>query len=117
LQGRNRDADVENGCVDMEWEGGGDGMAWEIGIDIRRATMCKADSQWEAVAEHRKLSSTLCDDLRGGMDGGGKKVQERGGMYVHIWLIHFVVQQKQNTVKQLYLSFKNELSMSPHRHA
>ena len=28
----NRDEDVENGCVDMEWEGGGDGMAWEIGI-------------------------------------------------------------------------------------
>ena len=30
--------------------------------------------------------------LLGGM-GGGRKVQERG-IYVHIWLIDFVVQQK-----------------------
>ena len=97
------------------WNGLGD---WHCQLALTcTANMCKADSQWEAVVDHRKLSSMLCNDLRGGMDGGGKKVQEGGGIYVHIWLIHFVVQQKQNTVKQLYLNFKNELSMSPHRHA
>ena len=53
---------------------------------------------------------------RGGMEGGGKKVQEGGGVYVHIWLIPFVVRQEQTTVKQLHLNFKNELSMSAHRH-
>lgn len=47
----------------------------------------------------------LRDDLRGGLDGGGKKVPEGGGIYVHIWLVQFVVQQKQNTVKQSYLNF------------
>ena len=31
MQGRNRDADVGNGCVDMEQ---GWGMNWKIGIDI-----------------------------------------------------------------------------------
>ena len=33
MPGRNRDADLENGCVDMV---GGEvgGMNWEIGIDI-----------------------------------------------------------------------------------
>ena len=38
LQGRNRDTDVENKCVDTKggkwgWGGGG-GMNWEVGIDI-----------------------------------------------------------------------------------
>ena len=32
MQGRNRDADVENGCVDTGGEGGG--MNWEVRIDI-----------------------------------------------------------------------------------
>ena len=34
MQGRNRDADVENGRVDPELGGRGNGMNWEIGIDI-----------------------------------------------------------------------------------
>lgn len=50
------------------------------------------------------------------MEGGGKKIQEGGGVYVHIWLIPFVVWQEQTTVKQLHLNFKNELSMSPCKH-
>jgi len=33
LQGRNRDADIENGHVDMK-RGRGVGMNWEIGIDV-----------------------------------------------------------------------------------
>ena len=34
-----------------------------------------------------ELYSVLCGDLN------GKQIQ-KGGMYVHIWLIHFAVQQK-----------------------
>ena len=39
MQGRNRDTDVENKCMDTKWGkwwggGGGDVMNWEIGIDI-----------------------------------------------------------------------------------
>lgn len=38
-----------NGCVDMEWAGGGDGMNWEPGPDVCTTAMCKTDNQWEAV--------------------------------------------------------------------
>ena len=34
LQGRNRDTDVENKCMDTKGGKLGDGMNWEIGIDI-----------------------------------------------------------------------------------
>ena len=38
LQGRNRDTDVENKCMDTKggkWQGGGGGgMNWETGIDM-----------------------------------------------------------------------------------
>ena len=37
LQGRNRDTDVENKCMDnkgRKWWSGGGGMNWEIGIDM-----------------------------------------------------------------------------------
>ena len=33
MQGRNRDADVENGCVDTGGDGEG-GVNWEMGTDI-----------------------------------------------------------------------------------
>ena len=53
-------------------------------------TTCKADSSWEAAAEHSGLSSVPCDDLEG-QDGGGA---QKEGIYVHVGLIHDVVQQK-----------------------
>ena len=37
LQGRNRNTDVENKCMDTKegkWGGGGGGMNWEIGVDM-----------------------------------------------------------------------------------
>lgn len=37
----------------------------------------------------------LCDDLRGGMRGGREAPE---GIHVYVWLIHFVVQQKQGIV-------------------
>ena len=44
----------------------------------------------------------LCDDLEGWDGGMGGRV-EREWIYVYLWLIHTVVQQKSyNTVKQLY---------------
>ena len=44
----------------------------------------------------------LCDDLEGWDGEGGREAQEGGdmGIYVCIWLIHFVVQQKKQTNKQ-----------------
>ena len=47
----------------------------------------------------------LCDNLEGfeGV-GGGREVQERGDIYVYLWLIHVSIQgekNQHNTVKQL----------------
>ena len=91
FQGRNRNADVENGRVDMGERGGWDELgddAWHI-----YTTVCKTDSWWEPAAQHRELSSMLCDDLDG---HDGREVQEGGdnGICVYVWLIHFTVQQK-----------------------
>ena len=38
----------------------------------------------------------LCDNLEGWDREGGREAQEGGdmGIYVYMWLIHFVVQQK-----------------------
>ena len=46
----------------------------------------------------------LCDHLEGWDREGGRETQEGQdmGIYVCIWLIHFVVQQKLSIVKQLY---------------
>ena len=47
----------------------------------------------------------LCDHLEGWDREGGREAQEGGhmGIYVYIWLIHFVVQQKLTQhCKQLY---------------
>ena len=46
----------------------------------------------------------LCDHLEGWDREGGKEMREGGdmGIYVYIELIHLVVQQKHNIVKQLY---------------
>ena len=57
---------------------------------------CKIVSWLEAAAEHREITSVLCDDLEGWDREGGREAQEGGdmGIYVCIWLIHFVVQQK-----------------------
>ena len=38
----------------------------------------------------------LCDHLEGGDSEGGRETQEGGdmGIYVYVWLIHFVIQWK-----------------------
>ena len=68
-------------------------------------TKCKIDSQWEAAAQHREISSLLCDHLEGWARDGGRETQEGGdtGTYVYVQLIHFVIKQKlTHYVKQLY---------------
>ena len=59
-------------------------------------TKCKIDSQWEAAAQHREISSVLCDHLEGWDRDGGRETQEGGdmGIYVYVQLIHFVIKQK-----------------------
>ena len=59
--------------------------------------MCVTDSQGEAAAERRELSSRLWDDLEGWDGGVGREEGSRAGVYVCTWLIHFTVQQKLNT--------------------
>ena len=46
----------------------------------------------------------LCDHLEGWDREGGRETQEGEdvGIYVYVQLIHSVIQQKHNTVKQLY---------------
>ena len=58
----------------------------------KRAAECRVLERGQASP----ISSMLCDDLEGWDGEGGREAQEGGdmGMYVHIELIHFVVQQK-----------------------
>ena len=48
----------------------------------------------------------LCDDLEGWYGVGRREVQE--GSYVYRWLIHFLVQQKHNIIKQLHSNLKKQ---------
>ena len=61
MQGRNRDADVENGLGDTV----GEGRSRETGSDNVHATVCKRDSRWETALQLRRLSSALRDDPEG----------------------------------------------------
>ena len=77
FQGRNRDADVENGCVDtgVREDELGD---W----DWRMCTaMCKTDSWWEPAVYRKELSSVLCGDL----DGWNGGPRGRGYVYTYNW--------------------------------
>ena len=57
---------------------------------------CEIDSYWEAAAQHREISSVICDHLEGWDREGGRETQEGGdmGIYVYVQLIHFVIKQK-----------------------
>jgi len=63
--------------------------------------MCK--TAWE-VAQGAELCALLRTRVGGGVGGRLK----REGLYVYLWLIHLVVQQKLNIVKQLYSNLKNK---------
>ena len=89
LQGRNRDADVENGLAATVGEGEGNTDA------CIHTTTWTPESQWEAAAQDRELSLMLCDNLGGG-EGGS-----RGKMYVYIIMTNSRCTTETNTVKQL----------------
>ena len=59
-------------------------------------TKCKINSQWEAAAQHRDISSVLCDHLEGWDREGEREMQEGGDMGIHVYvqLIHFAIKQK-----------------------
>ena len=47
--------------------------------------ICKIDSWWEFAVCHRELNQELCENLQGWDDvGGGRKVQEEGGICVPV---------------------------------
>ena len=49
-------------------------------------TKCKMDSWWEATAQHREISSVLCDHLEGWDREGGRETQEGGDTgYVYMY--------------------------------
>ena len=73
--------------------------------------MCKIDSEWEAAEYHRECISVLCDDLEGWYGLGRREVQEEGS-YVYRWLVHFLVQQKHNIIKQLHSNSKKQKHLS-----
>ena len=78
MQGRNRDGDVENGCVDSEGRevGGGDKL-WE-----------KHQPTYTTAVKHQ-------------VGNGGMEVRERpkrDGMYIYTQLSHFIIQQKLTTL-------------------
>ena len=76
LQGKNRDAEVENGVVDTV--GGVNGwMNWESSTDIYiRTALCKTDS---GKLLYNTGSSAQCSVTTRGMGWGGVKEAQEGG--------------------------------------
>ena len=94
MQGRNRDADVENGLVDTEGEGES-GLNWESSTDIYTLPCIKQIASGKLV--YSIGSSMLCDDLDAWDGGGGTEVQ-KGGIYAYMQFINFIVQQTLTTL-------------------
>ena len=97
LQGRNRDADVENRPMDMC----GDGINWEIGIDVYTLPCVNQLVGSSCISQGAQLGALWWPT---GVDGGGVRGRSnRERVCVHIELSHFVVQQKlAQHCKQLY---------------
>ena len=53
--------------------------------------ICKTDSQWEFAVCLRELKQGLCINLEGWEGEGDGRVVQKGGTYVHLWLIHVEV--------------------------
>ena len=81
MQGRNGDADVENGRVDTVGEGEG-GMNWEMRFDIRTLPCVKQIASGNFLYS-TELSSVLCDD-QDVWDGWVSGRPKRVGIYVYI---------------------------------
>ena len=68
--------------MDLRTRGGGT-VSWD---EVREwhghiyTTKCKIDSEWEAAAWYREISSVLCDHLEGWDREGGRETQDGGDM-------------------------------------
>ena len=93
LQGRNGDADVENGQVGMKW---GREVNWKMGTDV--FTLPYAERIASGKLLYSPGTSAPCSVMTlEGWDGrweGGLRTQTIEGIYVYMQLIHFIVQQK-----------------------
>ena len=80
FQGRNREADVKNWCVDPARRGDDEPREsyWDIYIFV-----CNLDIEGEAGIQHRELSLLLCDDLEEWDGGGGREGDWKGGGYMY----------------------------------
>ena len=88
LQGRNRDAHIEDRCVDTGQEVGSD-TNWERRVDIYTLPCVKKITSGKLP--YSTGSSALCSAMT---QMGGVGVSGREGIYVYIQLSHLVVQQK-----------------------
>ena len=78
MQGRGRDADVENRLVDRAKEREG-GLAGRVALTVSTA-VCEAASQWQTAYDTG--SSVLCDGPEGWGGWGGRLTRE-GCMYTY----------------------------------
>ena len=80
---RNKTYLVQTQRMDLRTRGGGR-VSWE---EVREwhghiyTTKCKIDTQWEAAAQHRDISSVLCDHLEGWDREGGREGDASGKRY------------------------------------
>ena len=88
LQGRNKDADVENGRMETAGEAEGE-LNWESSMDVYPLPCVKQTASGDLLSSTGS-SAWCCDDLEGW--GGG--AFNREGIYEYLWLIHFIVQQR-----------------------
>ena len=52
-------------------------------------SICKIDSQWECALYLRELKQGLFNNQDGWAgEGDGRKSQEGGDIYIHLWFIH-----------------------------
>ena len=69
-------------------------------------TICETESEGEVDIKHWELNPVFCDNLEGWNRG------KREGLYVYLWLIHVVIQQKPTQhckaiILQLKINLKN----------
>ena len=74
--------------MDLRTQGGGR-VSWD---EVREwhghiyTTKCEIDSQWEAAAWHREISSVLCVHLEWWDREGGRETQAGGDMEVYVYI-------------------------------
>ena len=109
LQGRNRDADIENRLVETAREGEG-GTNGESSIETYTLPYVQYIASGNLLYNAGNSNPVLCDKLEGGMGWkvGGRIIRE--GTYVYLRLIHVDIWQKLTKYcKAIILQFKNKI--------